>query len=987
MPLPEREVSKSKFSMYLRTLCDRELYLSLFSNNPKALSAAGIPVPLKSRPGVQIITNSGIAFEHEQFDLLVSALPNHVYHESNGKKDVDLKKALVSVSKPTLILQPGFKPEEFREFVLQNLGVPKSEITLIPPLTGLRPDIVFADKRMETEYEILIDGTRKRLESSDKRMALRIIDLKNVTEANASYAAEVCLYAIFLANWLQTFGGDLRKKFFVSDRVYLWRHVEMPQFTKMKASKEGADHNKRLAALVADLSDGLVNFLIYMPSVRKFFAEDLPRVLKMGDKNGWGAVDFHVNPRCSSCDWLGNRSWLSTEDQKHFDAHPEHYCSRNAEDGDHLCKIGSLSKGATKVLGDGGHPKVASIVGIAPEADVLRRHSFLKRDRRQIGARAESITQNKTTVDQGAKVGGLAKRLNAEYDIVVNFDAGSGFLTGIAVRGILFAPFGQTFPAENGDPKSFKSLGEEAFVINKDNLSAEWAALSSFIEKFGTWIEETNSLFKAQGFGAVRTQICFWELRQYEELCNAFGRHLLDILNLPVRSQRALAWIFPAEELMEKSDSICPNIIFLRDIVTGSVRLPQRFATTLLGTAEHYHHARLTPRKIDSYYVEPLGNGIPRERIFEIWKSPTGTVRMFGRVVSVVDAIVRYGNTLKAHTWAIASIAARLRDDLKDCIEGDAPALSMSIPGGLTGVPYDAKLWDRWSQVSAAVARTEGMNTFIARAEWLEASYKAIILTKLISDLGGHRYDFEVSDNSTETKIEEDSYCTLGIVAWPGFPLQRAHSLGLSVTDSSQHVPMHKVILARIEQFNRATKRIVVRLEARWKGVDGAFSAVMASGLIPIGTGELYLLESLPYDNFEFRDGDPKEYWRSTYRSHGSRNVGCAGYGARQKDQEGYGPYFACGDGAVAIRSARQGHRANRGAGIGADELRENSEHQSAEPQPSRRRGRMCKVQARRDLGAAGDRQDGDPDCIPARCCAGGSASKDSDHGAELPGG
>jgi hypothetical protein len=56
--LPERLVSKSKLSMYLRTLCDRELYLSLFSNNPTALAAAGIPIPLKSRPGVQMITAS-----------------------------------------------------------------------------------------------------------------------------------------------------------------------------------------------------------------------------------------------------------------------------------------------------------------------------------------------------------------------------------------------------------------------------------------------------------------------------------------------------------------------------------------------------------------------------------------------------------------------------------------------------------------------------------------------------------------------------------------------------------------------------------------------------------------------------------------------------------------------------------------------------------------------------------------------------------------
>src|SRR5690606_13833582 len=114
-------------------------------------------------------------------------------------------------------------------------------------------------------------------------------------------------------------------------------------------------------------------------------------------------------------------------------------------------------------------------------------------------------------------------------------------------------------------------------------------------------------------------------------------------------------------ELMEKAEQVCPNIVFIKDIVTASVRLPQRFAVTLLGTAEAYHHDRLTPRKVDSYYVEPLGNGIPREHIFEIWKSRTGTVRMFVKPVSVFEAVERYGAALKAHAWAMSSIAARLR--------------------------------------------------------------------------------------------------------------------------------------------------------------------------------------------------------------------------------------------------------------------------------------------------------------------------------------
>lgn len=848
-PMPKRAVSKSKFSMFLRTLCDRELYLSLFSNNASALEAAGLPVPLKSRPGVQLITTSGREFEYEQFDILCTALPNSVIHVNNGRAYTNLRKSLTGITQPALILQPELEPEEFRSTALPNLGVAAADLAFIPELAGLRPDVIFADERKETEYEILPDGSRRRLSDEDKRMALCVIDLKNITEANANYSAEVCLYAVFLANWLHTLGKDFLDRFFVSDRVYLWRHIELPEFTKILKTSRGGDAANRLGALRQDLEDGRVSYLIYMPSVRKFFAEDLPRVIRKGDQEGWQAVSYHVNSRCSSCDWLGNRVWLSPDDQKQFDAHPTFYCSPNAETTDHLSKMASLSKGATHVLNNGGHPKVATLVGLGSDAAVLRRHSLLKKDRMQIGARAATITSGIVSVDQTSKVAGLAKRLGAEYDIVVNFDAGSGFLTGIALRGALFAPYGKTFTTDKGEALSLKSLGEAAFVIGKDNLSAEWAALSAFIERLATWVEDAESQFQTNGFGTVHTQICFWEVRQYEELCNAFGRHLLTILQLPARYQRALAWIFPAEELLEKADEICPNIIFLKDIVMGSVRSPQRFAVTLLGTAAHYHHDRLRPRTIDNYYVEPLGNGVPRERIFEIWKSTTGTVRMFGRVVSIVDAIERYGNVLKAHTWAIASIAARLRVDLKDCIEGAAPELSMSIPTGLSGVAYDSKLWDRWEKLTTGVARAEGQDALITRAEWLEASYEAIILTRLVRDLGDYRYEFEVSEDSTEAKIELGDICALGILDRPGFPAQRPINLGIEIDDRHIYHPLHTIISVQIEEFRRAHKQIIVRIAASWAGVEDVFQAVMDSGVIPIGTGQLYLLPRMPYDD------------------------------------------------------------------------------------------------------------------------------------------
>ncbi len=840
--------------MYLRTQCDRELYLSLFSNKPEALTAAQLPVPLKSRPGVQLITASGREFEYDQFDYLIGILPANIIHKSNGRAEVDLAVSLKAATAGQFILQPAIEPEDYRKAALANLGVTDANILITPALAGLRPDVISVHAAEPGEYEILPNGNRRQLEVGEKRLGLSVIDLKNITEANPSYSAEVCLYAYFLRNWLETLGADFKNKFFVSDRVYLWRHIEMPKLAAVMKTKEGGEHANRLAALIADLNDGLVNYMIYMPSVRKFFAEDIPRVITQGDGSGWNSVPYHVNPKCGSCDWFGNPDWLTPNDRKIYDKSPDHYCFHNAEISDHLSKMGSLSKGATGVLSNAGHATVATLVDIAPSTAVLREHTQLRRDRTQIGARASALATNATSVDTGVRVGGLSKYRSAEYQIVVNFDAGSGFLTGVAIRGTLFAPFQKSFPADGDKAASTVNvLGSASFVVPKDALTAEWSALFGFVEKFAGWIANAETFFKAQGWDAVKTQICFWEARQYEELCNAFGRHLLKLLELPEKYQRALAWIFPAEQLMERDHEICPAIVFIRDIIDNVVRVPQRFTTTLLGAASHYHYENLPPRAVDRYYSEPLSNAIPRERIFEIWKSTTGTVQMFGQPVNIADAMQRYGRVLESHTRALASITARLRVDLKASLSGQAPSLVMSIPQGMKSVAYDSKLWMQWHDVEASAAETEAFARLVARPEVLEASYKAILLTAVRKKIDDTTFEFDVSEDSTEAKLEErDSYCVLGVAGWPAFALETGKSLGLDV-DASQanklYFPLHKVLSVTILEFDRVNRTAKIQFRARAGYVQPVFDALMEAGVIPIGKSALYLMESMPYDD------------------------------------------------------------------------------------------------------------------------------------------
>lgn len=843
--------------MYLRSQCDRQLYLSLFSNNPEELKRAGLPLPLKSRPGVQLITQSGRDFEIEQYDELQRAIPGHVIANPQFT-DVNLQVALSrkDLPSPVFIFQPAFEPEEYREHALANFGLDAEEQALIPKLSGLRPDALYIYEPKGESFEILPTGKRKLIELGDKRLGISVIDLKNVTEANSSYSAEVCLYAYFLANWLSQDTTGLNKRYFVSDKIYLWKHVEMPNFKKTLELKQGSDSHLRIQALLTDLSEGLVEPVIFMPSVAKFFKDDVPRVVRQGDQNGWDSIPYHVNEKCGACDYLGVKSWLSKDEERIFQASSTHYCFPNAEQTDHHSMLPGISKGASTILSQEGHPQLSNLVGIAQSAPVLTKHTLLKKERSQIGSRALAIHADQLSIDENVKLAAITSNsnLNVEFDVIINFDSGSGLLTGIAVRGIMFAPYGQTFTNVDGASASFRSFGEEAFVVERGLPISEWAALKGFIAKLSQWAGLANQTFTNNSWGSCKAQICFWEKRQYEELCNAFGRHLDQILQLQDRDSKAMAWLFPSEELMERDEQIAPGVVFIKDVVESVVRLPVKFSQTLLNVADAYHHHRMIPRKVDPYYREPLGNSIPRERIFEIWKSTTGTVQMYGQPEPLSKAVRKYEDILRANAWALSSITAKLRTDFSGRIEGKAPAISLSIPAGTIGVASDSKLWIKWDEVDASTAETERKNELITRTDHLESSYKAIVLPTMLEDLGNNRYKFSVSEESTEAKIDEgDSYLVLGFQNISGYPLLTGMKLGIQpspgIDYSVLNTPLHKLIRATLIEFDRLNRTAIVEIGPSWAPYTTLFNKMVRLGHVPIGNQSIYLIEGLPYND------------------------------------------------------------------------------------------------------------------------------------------
>jgi hypothetical protein len=818
MPAAKR-LSKSQLSMYLRTTCDRELYLSLHKESE--LAQHNMPVSLKARPGIGVLKRAGIDFEDAKNAQLLAAFPGLVISKGRaGVPDDDFLNLLHRANNtPSLILQGKFHPQLFRSQILTNLSIPAAAQVFIPPMEGLIPDIVVVRSAYPSEEEVLSDGTRLAVGPSDQRRALTVIDIKHASEANPSYSAEVALYAFMLSNLIRH--ANLQNQFFVSANALLWTRSSLGQ-SQLEAlinANPQASPEQKLAALIEDCDD--VPFKFYMQTVRRFFTEDLLRVIQIGDHD-WRRLDWHVGPKCSACDWLGYGRWLGDQDRARVTAHPDHYCAPNAELVDHLSRIVGVSRGARKTLHQHALTTTAAIAGTSGNEPPYRQHSLLKKERYRIPDRATALQTGQVATDPQALIASLARVVSLQICVAINFDAGAGLLTGLALTGRLAFPYRAT------NPVAPVRLGQFSYVVEGKSSQQEWIALEAFLTQFEQITSAAEQQFIVNGFVTgggtpvtIAAQVAFWERRQFESLCSALGRHLPRVMALASRRARALAWLFPPEELIERDEgAISPTIVFVEEIIRRTVSIPSPHSFTLFDTAEHYHFGLQAPRIPDSYYREYLSNGIPRERIYELWSGADPVLR--GRISSPrANLIARFLDAMRAQAAALDSVVLRLRIDFRNQLKGRPASLQLSLPRGPQQISFDGKLWVWWDQLKFA---TESHEAYVRLSEpgfALEATHDAIRLTTRLRTLANNDAIYSVRAESAESKLDDgQGHLAVGLDAQPGFPLtplaQHIHPGAPAYTGnpSALRQPLYSSLRAQLINFDRTNLTATVRFSS-----------------------------------------------------------------------------------------------------------------------------------------------------------------------------
>ncbi|MBB2932788.1 AAA domain-containing protein [Paraburkholderia silvatlantica] len=825
------KVSKSTLSMFLRTRCDKELFLSL--HDKTTMAAAGMPQPIK-RPGIGVLAVQGKEFEIDRNDALVRLFGNVVRLSKSGGtyRDVDLQAELTRLtSSPTLILQGRFSVAAHQATVLSNVGLSPTDAAVVPVLADFIPDIVFVRSAIDGETEVCPDGTRNAIDhSTETRLALSIFDIKHTAEANPSYCSEIAMYALMLSNWL-AMHPELARRYFVSANAYLWtRYKQGDSRLDQLEQAGGATIAQLLGALVSDSEDAQLRY--YLAAIRGFF-DDVVRVVRTARTapGGWQNLDWHVANSCGSCDWLGDKRHMGKNQADIVDANPTHYCMPLAAATGHLCLVPGVTRGAKKVLRLNTVPDMTALAG-AVGHPALQQHTILKREAKTLPARSTAIMTGALSTDASAVIASLVPSANLLLYASINFDSSSGLLTGLALSGTA-----TSFTAGQA-PRRFQAV---PFVVDQKTLDAEWVALEAFLTQIANCVDVAENMVT----GSVTAQIHFWELRQFQELCNAMGRHLPRVMALTTRKAKALVWVFPPDEMIARPDSLeAATVVAVEEIVRRMVFAPTRHVITLFDTVEHYRLGA-SPAVHDSYYREYLSNGIPRERIYEIWSNSTQIKRGNGNLVPRNTVISQYSDALARQSRALEAVCEKLRQDYRGQFRAKATRVPTSIPRGASNVAFDGKLWLWWDQLEFNASQLEAHIRLSMDGERLEASYESVVL-KNGAHAGNDIYDFDVSANSAEAKFKEDSMLTIGKLGHPGMPLQHAARLlrpgspGYGGNTDLLARPLWSVLEARLLSFDRVHRR--ARVQLRVKNEPLFVPYLIANASVPL-LDDVFLVE------------------------------------------------------------------------------------------------------------------------------------------------
>lgn len=851
------KLTKQIISKYIKTDCKRFLALSLYRNaDDRELSKKyGMPAPIVARPSANIFSQAGKKAEHLIYDLINKEFTTKSikFNKSVESREKLLKLLENDLEDKLFLIEAEFITDDLLEHFLNLFNSTLSNLEDKLDLADIRPDLIIRVIPQEntTYFEVLKDGRLKKVPTSDDRIMLSVVDVKNTEKSNSGYDAEVVLYSILLSIWLEY--NNLNNKYLVTSLSGIFPAV-------LKVNAFTGEYESLLGKSIYDKYKEFIGYIEYVEfdqvaiTLRKIIIEDIIPILEK--PFSWDKLDWHISKKCGLCDWLAFEPWLSEENKKKIE---DKHCHFYAINNNHLSQIPFITNGMRKVLENEHLNTIDMIKDTNGNENVYTKHSKLKIDSSIIPKRANSII-NHSTYSNSKNIYSMPKGYKTFTNIFItlNFDPSSRLISSISTK-CHWREFYPNYNERSQYPNK-KNFPAKVFFTEEGNKENEAQMLFLFLNQLQEYFEYANNPDNntCPQFQASNYHIYFWNQTQYEELKKLIGRHIGTILSNKL--YKPLIWLFGTEQILEDYKNVkTPRVSFIQNIIKSNLALDLKFDYTLLEVAYKYTDFN---KKVSKAFYDPFSDYIPKERLYEIWL----------KVKDYQDIKDKYRATARSQVEALQYIAVKLQKDFKDNIKGVPTDINFDIFNDFDGIkllPTDSKLWYLHQRLNEEYSALDYEIDAYKDPEELEVYYKTIILIKPLTGdekkdwleqngLDEWLYVYKTTEESKNTKIKDDStYLSLGLISDFSFLSKTfgyiCHNNSLDCYEyiSLSKVQMKDILQMNIVYFDRINGIIALNFSHKSGKKSDAIKFLIDNSVIDMEQS-LYLLENSSYRNSVF---------------------------------------------------------------------------------------------------------------------------------------
>jgi hypothetical protein len=686
---------KTCVTQFASTGCEKQLRFSL---HPDTVSHRGerqvlsLPHP-QVRPALAEIRTAGDEWGYSKvYDLSVAfgmqRLLGGACTPTTGTASPGLRFAssdLLSILRPgvtagSFLVETQFDAETSIFLTAHGLqGLSTHGLSTPLEFARVRPDliqVIAPGAPGASTHLVTTTGDLEPISDTDRRLQLRIIDVKLTSEPGPHYFSELAYYTVTLAAWLQEHGLD--ERYSVNAEPAVWPGSETDSALN-KAVNEGATGDALYVALHEDLETAPLR--IFLADLARLLHDVLPRVLA----TPYPQLPWAVTPACQGCENLGQKFSL-TPGASPSDWDPRH-CLPTAESTQDLSRLPFVSRGAIRVLREHGHGDVPAVAAL-PETDrTFDAHHRLRGQRTVVAARARALTGTLASplASSTATTAAIPRFAKLHLYLTADFDPGSAITLAFGLR---WAWLDRT-------SRLSSVASPRVHYVPGKSVQDEWPRLALLLDDLNALLTEAQSLDPK-----ADVQVYVWDSITLDHLTRVIGRHLGRIM--ATNRLARLAWLFPPDEVLEAPHlASSPAVSVVRDAVKGLLSLDMPHTYTLLETARRYHDPDHPNPSfwVPRFWDDPFSDQIPPERAHQLWRG-----RMTPGAPTAAQLQSDLTRTVTTKLSALATITDRLGRDLRGRLSRSAPQIrQLHGPDDVSGTSHLGLLLYAHARLNAAL--------------------------------------------------------------------------------------------------------------------------------------------------------------------------------------------------------------------------------------------------------------------------------------------